>query len=115
MKQVYIAGPIADKDPRVVDDNINRAVEFAGQFLDLGWSVIVPHSMYSPLRGSKSRRVFLESDFEMVRRADAIFLCPGWENSAGTLEEIEVAEQSNTEILHAPISAAIFSKITEDD
>ena len=42
---------------------------------------------------------FLEGDLEMIRRCDTIVVTPGWENSSGSIGEIELAEKLGKTIL----------------
>ena len=91
---VYVAGKYRDETYELVAWNVKAASDMAAFLLKQGIEVVCPHSMtggwerYSFLSDAD----FLRNGLEQLRRCDAVLLLDGWEQSAGTLAEIECAE-----------------------
>ncbi len=95
----YTAGPYRDtRGTRFVEENIRRAEEVALQLWSWGYAVITPHANTRHFDGYCGDRVWLEGDFEMIRRCDFLVALPRWETSSGTKEEILHAT-----LCHVPI------------
>lgn len=97
---VYISGPYrSSKGESGVWDNIMAAREATAWLLAEGFAPICPHLNTMLMGGSilpgdpvGEVDVFLEADAELVRAADAMWRLIGWQQSAGSLYEIEVAK-----------------------
>ena len=91
---VYVAGPYRADTSELVAWNVKAASDMAAFLLKQGIEVVCPHSMtggwerYSFLTDAD----FLRNGLELLRRCDAVLLLDGWEQSEGTLAEIECAE-----------------------
>ena len=57
----------------------------------MGAACICPHKNTAFFGGAAADSVWLEGDLEIVRRCDAIICARGWELSAGSRGEVELA------------------------
>ena len=91
MKLIYIAGPYSAPTAWQRECNI-RAAE--AQCLKL-WRVGVPavcvHTIARHYHDEVPEETAIAIDNEILRRCDAVLLCPGWQDSKGTLAEIDLA------------------------
>jgi len=94
MKKVYIAGPYSGPNKH---ENVHRAREAAAILFVRGWAPFVPHTMtldfekdYPYIR----KEVYLKTDLEWLEQCDAVFMLPGWEESAGARGEYHRARES---------------------
>lgn len=114
-KTIYVAGPFSATCVPDIDLNIYQALNAGSALLELGWAVIIPHSMYvalgdhvprpegygvSPLHGYET---IMGTCLELVTRCDAIYLCEGWQESKGSL-----AEKARAESLGIPVFEGDF-------
>jgi len=100
-KLIYTAGPYRSKDGiRGVVENIRAAESWMAMIWEAGASVICPHKNTALLDGISGMKAedWLDGDFVQVERCDAVFLLPGWEDSEGTRQEIEVAKAAGVRI-----------------
>ena len=94
---VYVAGKYRDETYELVAWNVKAASDMAAFLLAQGMAVVCPHSMtggwerYSFLSDAD----FLRNGLEQLRRCDAVLLLDGWEQSEGTLAEIECADENH--------------------
>ena len=98
MAYIYIAGPYRGKDALAhdhtayhnIDAHINEAHRWASRLAKDSIFYFCPHlngyhmEVTAP---SASPEFWLALDFEFLRKAWALFLLPGWRDSAGTMEE----------------------------
>lgn len=98
MKVVYVAGPYTAKTDWDRKQNIYRAEQVNAALWNLGYYAICPHMGTAFFGGLCSERVFLEGGLEFLRRSDVVVLVEGWEDSNGTLREIEEAVLCNIPI-----------------
>lgn len=97
MKIAYVAGPYRAKTKLGIIKNIMAARKIAKELWKLGYSVICPHSN-SGLFSGIPEEIFLEGDIEILKKCDVVVLVPGWENSSGTMNEIQIAAANNIAI-----------------
>jgi hypothetical protein len=91
---VYVAGPFRGPNVWAVEQNIRRAEDLAMEVWKLGAVPVTPH-----LLGRFTDKVFpdefmLASMRALLERCDALLLAPGWDRSAGTLDEVVYAKQT---------------------
>jgi len=92
MKVIYTAGPYsADGDNNVLN-NILTARYIARTLWLRGWAVICPHTNNILMNGPDTTwELFMAGDLELLKRSDAIYMLPGWENSKGAKVEHGIA------------------------
>lgn len=117
MPVVYVAGPYRAKTREAVELNIQSARRVGLECCRKGWSPIIPHSNTAHLDAvdpSIPDDFWLASTMELLRRADAVVLCPGWERSAGTLAEVAVAKSLGmsiyTSVGQLPLAGEVAAK-----
>jgi hypothetical protein len=93
MKVVYIAGPFRGNTPWDVECNIRNAEEQALKVSALGGVALCPHTMYRHFDKKLPDKFWIGATAELLRRCDAILLCRGWSDSAGSLEEDRIARE----------------------
>jgi hypothetical protein len=95
MKVIYIAGPYSAPNTWAREQNI-RAAEAAGlQVILLGAMPLVPHTMTRFYFGAVPEATVIEGDLELLRRSDAVLFVGDWENSKGSMGELEEACRIN--------------------
>jgi nucleoside 2-deoxyribosyltransferase len=103
MRLLYVAGPYRSKlGPWGVAQNIERARVVARELWAMGFAVICPHSNTAMMDGTDTDSLFLEGDLVMLERCDMLVAVEGWQNSAGTLGEIEHAKEHGIPVLFWP-------------
>ena len=91
MPVVYVAGPYRARSRPGVDLNINAARQTGLHCCHKGWSPIIPHANTGGLDEvdpSIPDEFWLEATLELMRRCDAVVLCPGYARSVGTVSEM---------------------------
>lgn len=92
IRPVYVAGRFRDSSPWIVHQNIIAAEQRAAIVTRYEWLVAVcPHLLTKNLDSLRDERYWCEATLEIMRRCDAVFVGPGWEDSRGTLAEIREA------------------------
>lgn len=99
MKVIFVSGPYRAATEREVVNNIRRAEAAALRLWREGWAVICPHLNTAHFGGYCEDSTWLAGDLEILRRCDAIYMLPGWENSEGASAEFTVAKHAGLEIL----------------
>lgn len=107
MKLIYVAGKYLDdyENPtrEGTDANIAIAEEHSIELIRKGWAVITPHKNtagYEKYEDGKTIawQTWLDMDFEIIRRCDAIYMLPNWEISKGARMELALAQELGLEI-----------------
>lgn len=92
IRPVYIAGRFRDSSPWIVHQNIIAAEQRAAIVTRYdGLVAVCPHLLTKNLDSLRDERYWCEATLEIMRRCDAVFVGPGWEDSRGTLAEIREA------------------------
>lgn len=92
MKLVYVAGPFRAPTPWDVEQNI-RVAEGVGLRVALaGLMPLIPHTNTRFFDGQCTAQFWIDGTMEMLKRCDAIVLCPGWMQSEGSRGEWEYAK-----------------------
>ncbi|MFQ5339922.1 MAG: DUF4406 domain-containing protein [Anaerolineae bacterium] len=95
MKIIYIAGPYSAPNSWAREQNIRVAEKAGLQVLHLGAMPLVPHTMTRFYFGAVPETTVIEGDLELLRRSDAVLFVGDWENSEGSMEELEEARRLN--------------------
>jgi len=91
---VYVAGPFRPKEENncwEMEQNIRRAEALALEGWQKGYAVVCPHANTRFYQGSADDDVWLKGDLEILSRCDCLLAVEGWENSSGTITEINWA------------------------
>jgi len=101
MKLIYIIGPYRSKEGvHGMVQNIRRAEEVALKYWKLGYAVICPHTNTAFMDGIGTDDMFLIGDHEIIRRVDVAVVMKGWEESKGSVVEVELCKKLNKEIIY---------------
>jgi hypothetical protein len=101
MQVIYVAGPYSAPTEDGVEANIDRAREAGRRLLDLGYAVIIPHTMTGHMEGPHD--LFLQADLEIIRRlqpGDGLYMLRGWQYSRGARREWRLAHEIGLRIWH---------------
>lgn len=91
MPVIYVAGKYRAATPWQVLDNIRTAQEASLQIWKMGGVALCPHSNTGLFQGECDDDVWLRGDEELLRRCDAVYLLPRWEESQGASSEHALA------------------------
>ena len=97
MKKVYVAGAYSANN--IIDclKNIGRGEHYSAEIFMMGFAPFCPwhDADYVIKNWDKDFTVKMFYDYSMawLDVSDCVFLVPGWENSKGTLAEIERAKE----------------------
>jgi hypothetical protein len=95
---VYTAGPMSARTRAGWWKNVEAGKAVGVELLNLGIAVVCPHLSAHYDTVDRYRDIdwtaFLQSDLAVVRRADAVFLLPGWQDSKGASVEARVARRN---------------------
>jgi len=89
---IYIAGPFTADTDDGIRENIAIANNWSMSAWKRGFAAVCPHMNTANGMGICDEEVFLKGDISIMLRCDAVLLVPGWERSAGTRKEIDVAK-----------------------
>jgi hypothetical protein len=94
MKKVYIAGKLNDNAVNYIK-NMHAMITIADKIRRLGYSVFIPclDILSGLVAGNFEYQDYFQNNLPWLEAADAVFVCPGYETSKGTLEEIKHAER----------------------
>jgi nucleoside 2-deoxyribosyltransferase len=99
---VYTAGPYRAKTASGIVANIRRAEAIAVELWRMGYAAVCPHLNTALMDGLAPDHVWLNGDLKIMERCDAVVLIEGWENSQGTLAEIEHAKARGIPVFNSP-------------
>ncbi|QJD58165.1 DUF4406 domain-containing protein [Pseudomonas sp. gcc21] len=102
---VYIAGPYRAKSRAGVELNIQSARAMGMQTVRKGWSPLIPHANTGGLDEAAPDipdDYWLAATMELMRRCDAVLLCPGYHTSAGTEAEVAEAARLGIPVYRSP-------------
>lgn len=96
MPVVYVAGPYRATTRAGVNLNIQSARQTGLHCCHKGWSPVIPHANTGGLdvaEPSLADDFWLAATIELMRRCDAVVLCPGYTRSCGTIAEMVEAKR----------------------
>jgi hypothetical protein len=87
IRLAYVAGPYRAASAWDREQNVRAAEHVSLQLWRGGVPAICPHTMCRFYQDASPDAVWLEGMLEILRRCDAMVLCPGWQESEGTRVE----------------------------
>ncbi|HPS41047.1 MAG TPA: DUF1937 family protein [Anaerolineaceae bacterium] len=103
-----MAGPIRPKGTQTLQGNLERAKGIALELWLGGFAVICPHANTDlPIElaaKEMDEAKWIEGDLELLRKCDAVVVCPGWETSTGTQIEIGFAKGAGIPVYYYPFT-----------
>lgn len=90
-KVVFVSGKFTAGNSWEREQNIREAEQVALEIWRLGAAAICPHTNTRHFDGILPAQVFYDGDIAILRKCDAVFMVPGWENSIGAQDEHAVA------------------------
>lgn len=108
---IYIAGALRADVPTYIS-NLHRMIVYAEKVRRLGFAVYIPglDLLQGLVMGDLSFNDYFENSYEILKRCDAVFVVPGWENSEGTKKELKEAQSKGIPIFYT-IDELTFSLI----
>ncbi len=101
MKVAYIAGPFRAENAWLVEQNIRSAEAVGFRVAELGAMPLIPHTNTRFFDGTLTGQFWLDGIMELLRRCDAVVMCPGWRESKGSVEEATVATKLRLPVFQA--------------
>ncbi len=101
MRQAYLAGPYTSATEEGIRAHIRSALGYAHALTQVGWHVIVPHTM-GPHDATWDEA--MERCVALIRRLDPktdvlLVTLPGWQGSRGAREEVALARAIGLPVL----------------
>lgn len=104
MKLVFLAGPFrGDGSEAAKQERVEKARQYALSLIEAGISFYSPHLNLSQLLipfGSSHEEYAIKTQKEFLERTDVLAVLPGWEESSGTKDEIQWAQDSGMPIVY---------------
>lgn len=113
MKLVYIAGPYRASTPQGVDLNIQVARRMGMLVAMAQHFPVIPHmntAKFEEVLPGMPDRFWLDGTMELMRKCDCVVLCPGWEQSTGTVQEIREAQR-----LGIPVYRSVYNMLAGEE
>ena len=93
IRLVFIAGPFGGESHWDVQCNVHAARVAGLEVARMGGMPIIPHANSCYFFGTLPETHWLAGYLELLARCDALLVLPGWEDSKGTMGEIELATE----------------------
>ena len=107
MKKVYVAGAMSSDNILGVLKNISVGVHYGAEVLSRGFAPFVPHLDISFMlqKGCEGFNVPVSTYYAYTMAwlevSDMVLVCPNWENSVGTINEIKRAKELGIPIYYS--------------
>jgi len=119
MKRVYVAGAYSADNVLDVLKNIGRGEEVSAELFLLGFAPFCPWHDKSYVilnwRLNYTVQQFYDYSIAWLEVSDAMFLVEGWEDSKGTLKEIEIAKELGIPVFENICDLVDWDKIVSND
>jgi hypothetical protein len=100
-KLCYVAGPYRAPNEYGVLKNIERARDIAIKWWQKPYTaVICPHTNSAYFDGACPQETWLEGYLHILSTCDIVVMVPGWEQSAGSVAEHDLAMRLGKEIVY---------------
>lgn len=97
---IYLAGPYTAPHPYLVQLNVDEARWWAMEICKLGGYGLAPHGVTAHFEGLQNYYFYLNATLSLMRRCDAVFMLPNWEQSNGARLEHDDALRLNIPVLY---------------
>lgn len=109
---VYVAGAITDPDPTVMLKNFGKGMSISAGLVSAGYypfSPFIDHSFFYT-EGGKDITVRNIKDYSMrwLEKCDCVLVIDGWENSKGTIAEINHAKEIGIPVFYNRADLDVF-------
>lgn len=91
MKVIYVAGKYRGKNAWEVENNIRVAERAAFVIASNGMMPLCPHANSRFFHGTLTEEFWIEGTMELMRRCDAVYFCEDWDESVGSVGEMNEA------------------------
>ena len=96
MIKVYIAGAMRDHSPIVFLNNLQKGIRAGAELVMAGYAPFCPmldSQYFLQLREPEeiTAKMIMDVSMEWLMQCSAVLVLPGWENSEGTIREINRA------------------------
>lgn len=101
---VYVAGKYSGETPDDITANIDAARKVAIQLWENGHAALCPHLNTAHFENDCACQYidYLEGDFKLLARCDAILMLTGWEDSRGAVGEHTFAKERGIPVYYYP-------------
>jgi hypothetical protein len=98
---VYVAGPFRAATPWQIVQNCRSSEEYSLEVWRMGGAAVSPHLNTQNFDKALPDDTFLYGTEAMLRACAAMLLIPGWQNSSGSLHELDVAREMGIPVFNA--------------
>ena len=104
MKRIYIAGPYSDDNVIDILHNIRAGIELSTEVFKAGFAPFCPWLDFMYVLMDRRRKLTIDDFYEYstawLKVSDAVLVLDGYENSKGTLNEIEIAKSAGIPVFY---------------
>ncbi len=91
MRIVFLSGKFRAPKPYGIELNCRAAEDVSLEISKIGAVALAPHLLSRHFQGSLPDQFWIDGAIELMKRCDAVFMIPGWENSSGSIAERQIA------------------------
>lgn len=103
---LYVSSPITDTPENPYAENIARAKKAGYELYKMGHAPFIPalNTLFAgdPEYSDLEHSLYMDADFRMISRCDALLMLEGWPDSKGCKAEHAFAESIGVPIYYAP-------------
>lgn len=99
MKAIFVSSAYSGANAWEVEKRVRSCEEASFAVAELGGSPSCVNVLGRFFNGTLTYERWIEIAFEQIRRADAVYLAPGWEASSGVAREVAFAESLGKPVL----------------
>lgn len=104
---IYLAGPYAHEDVKIMEERFNKLTRYAGELMKLGVLVYSPithnHPIATRIELPRTWDYWRDFDLAVLSRCSQLIVLklPGWNKSVGVNAEMEYCRANNIPIVFA--------------
>ena len=115
---VYVAGKYSDDNVLDVLKNMRKGIKKSAKLFELGYAPFCPWIDYHYVLSSDAPDAITVQDFydysiEWLKKSDAVLVLQDWEDSHGTVKEVEMARSLGIPIFLSVSAMSSFFDIKE--